>query len=68
MTLIANDISAVNAHTNLDCADGGVNDTLAALLGLTDISVIGSEHLLRAGLFESSLPACGASRTWQKRS
>lgn len=56
MTLIANDISAVNAHTNLDCALGGVNDTLAALLGLTDISVIGSEHLLRTGLFESSLP------------
>lgn len=33
-------ISAINAHTNLDCAPGGVNDTLAATLGLTDISVI----------------------------
>lgn len=57
MTLIANDISAVNAHTNLDCADGGVNDTLAERLELTDVSVIGSEHLLRAGQFNSSLPA-----------
>ena len=57
MTLIANDISAVNAHTNLDCADGGVNDTLAERLELTDISVIGSEHLLRAGNYESTLPA-----------
>lgn len=55
MTLLANDISAVNAHTNLDCADGGVNDVLAKLLGLEDISVIGGEHLLRAGLSESSL-------------
>ena len=57
MTLIANDISAVNAHTNLDCADGGVNDTLAERLELTDVSVIGSEHLLRAGQFNSCLPA-----------
>ena len=55
--LITHDITAVNAHTNLDCANGGVNDTLAQLLGLTDISVIGSKHLLRAGSFASSLPA-----------
>lgn len=56
MTLIANDISAINAHTNLDCADGGVNDVLAEYLGLTDVTVIGEGHLLRAGNFNSSLP------------
>ncbi len=55
--LIANDIAAINAHTNLDCAEGGVNDTLAQQLELTDISVIGSGHLLRAGRFDSELPA-----------
>lgn len=55
--LIANNIAAINAHTNLDCAEGGVNDTLAERLGLTDISVIGSEHLLRVGSFQSTLPA-----------
>ena len=33
-------ISAINAHTNLDCVSGGVNDILARNLGLTDISVI----------------------------
>ena len=33
-------ISAVNAHTNLDCAPGGVNDRLAAALGLSQIEVI----------------------------
>lgn len=55
--LIANDIPAINAHTNLDCAEGGVNDTLAEVLGLTDVAVIGSEHLLRAGNFASTLPA-----------
>lgn len=38
--LIENGISAINAHTNLDCAPGGVNDILAAKLGLQDIRVI----------------------------
>ena len=33
-------ISAINAHTNLDCAPGGVNDRLAAALGLENIGVI----------------------------
>lgn len=47
--LCRNGISAVNAHTNLDCADGGVNDVLAATLGLQNVAVIGREHLLRAG-------------------
>ena len=55
-TLIGHDITAINAHTNLDCAEGGVNDTLAQRLELKDVSVIGSEHLLRAGRYECSLP------------
>ena len=38
--LIENGISHVNAHTNLDCAPGGVNDQLAAKLGLSDISIL----------------------------
>ena len=38
--LCAAGISAVNAHTNLDCAPGGVNDCLAAALGLRDVRVI----------------------------
>lgn len=38
--LIENKIAHINAHTNLDCAPGGVNDTLAAMLGLKDIQVI----------------------------
>ena len=33
-------ISAINAHTNLDCAPGGVNDVLAAALGLENVQVI----------------------------
>ena len=38
--LCAEGISAINAHTNLDCAPGGVNDCLAAALGLREIQVI----------------------------
>ena len=38
--LAANGISAVNAHTNLDCAPDGVNDVLARTLGLEQIEVL----------------------------
>ena len=38
--LIENGIAHINAHTNLDCAPGGVNDTLAKTLGLSGIQVI----------------------------
>lgn len=38
--LCREDISAINAHTNLDCAPGGVNDKLAEALGLADVRVI----------------------------
>lgn len=34
---IRSDISVICMHTNADCAQGGVNDALAAALGLTNI-------------------------------
>lgn len=40
LALIENGIAAINAHTNLDLAPGGVNDVLAATLGLEDIEII----------------------------
>ena len=40
MTLIRHDISAINAHTNLDQAPGGVNDVLAKTLGLKNVQVV----------------------------
>ena len=49
--LCANGISAINAHTNLDCAPGGVNDILAQTLGLSEIEVIDP-----AGKTESGTP------------
>lgn len=36
--LLAHHIAVYSAHTNLDSADGGVNDVLARLLGLTHLS------------------------------
>lgn len=38
--LVENGIAHINAHTNLDCAPGGVNDVLAQALGLTNVEVI----------------------------
>lgn len=38
--LIENGIAHINAHTNLDCAPGGVNDVLAETLGLRDVEII----------------------------
>ena len=40
LTLIENGIAAINAHTNLDQAPGGVNDVLAQTLGLENIRII----------------------------
>lgn len=59
--LIEHGIPCINAHTNLDCAPGGVNDTLADVLGLKNIKVVnpvgndakGQEYgLLRCGTVE----------------
>lgn len=38
--LIENGIAHINAHTNLDCAPGGVNDVLAQVLGMEDVQVL----------------------------
>ena len=40
LSLCAAGISAINAHTNLDSTPGGVNDVLAATLGLENVRVI----------------------------
>ena len=40
LLLAENGIAAINAHTNLDLAPGGVNDVLAQKLGLQNVQVI----------------------------
>ena len=52
MQLCRHGISAINAHTNLDCAPGGVNDVLAAKLGLENVEMINPKDgigLMRCG-------------------
>ena len=59
--LIKNDIAVFAAHTNLDSAEGGVNDVLAARLGLTDVKPLdqSSEELTlgRLGRLETEMSA-----------
>ena len=52
LELMEHGIVAINAHTNLDLAPGGVNDVLAQTLGLQDIQIINpieNYGLLRCG-------------------
>jgi dinuclear metal center YbgI/SA1388 family protein len=39
--MIQADLSFIAAHTNWDCAKGGINDALAAILGLQDVRPFG---------------------------
>lgn len=48
--LVRNDISVISAHTNLDKAEGGVNDALALKLELTDICSVESADPEDSGL------------------
>lgn len=41
---VKKDICIAAAHTNLDVAEGGINDILAQLLGLVDIEVLGGKE------------------------
>ena len=58
--LVREEISLIAAHTNLDQAAGGINDTLAALCGLEEVS---GEGFFRCGL----LPAPVTVRTFADR-
>lgn len=54
--LAAAGISVISAHTNLDKAAEGVNDTLAARLGLTDIE-IAADGMTRMGTLPEEMTA-----------
>lgn len=47
---IKNDIAIYSAHTNVDFAEGGLNDEVAKILGLIDITTLdGTPHSARMG-------------------
>ena len=49
LELLTRKIGAICMHTNLDAADGGVNDALAKALGLLDTQPFEPEHIGRIG-------------------
>jgi dinuclear metal center YbgI/SA1388 family protein len=49
MKLVKNGISLYSAHTSFDIADGGMNDVLAAQLGLKAVLPVGEEGIIRVG-------------------
>ena len=49
MALIRAGVAVMSFHTRLDAVGGGVNDTLAALLGLADVEGFGEEGIGRIG-------------------
>ena len=55
MKLIRKDISVFSFHTRLDAVEGGVNDTLASLLGLSDVEAFGEEGIGRVGALSHKL-------------
>ena len=56
MDLLTGKIAAVCMHTNLDAADGGVNDALASVLGLAEAVPYEPEHICRVGSLPEALP------------
>lgn len=55
---IRHDIAIICMHTNADCADGGVNDALAARLGLSEVQCLGASEnglLGRVGNLEQEM-------------
>ena len=60
--LVENRISAICMHTNLDAAEGGVNDVLAEKLGLLDTQPLTEEKIGRVGTLKCELPLVDFTR------
>ena len=54
--LIKNNLAVFAAHTNLDTAQGGVNDVLAKKIGLVDVKILGDEEFSMARIGNLQTP------------
>ncbi len=54
--LIRHGIAAICMHTNLDAAEGGVNDILAQKLGLSELTALTEEKIGRVGTLKCEIP------------
>lgn len=61
--LLRSGISAICMHTNLDAADGGVNDILAQRLGLQGIEPFNEEKIGRLGILKCEIPLVEFTQT-----
>ena len=67
--LIKNNLAVFAAHTNLDSAEGGVNDVLAKKIGLVDVKILGEEEFSMGRLGNLEVPmtaeefACHVKKT-----
>lgn len=61
--LAKNNIAVMSFHTRLDALDGGVNDILADLLGLKNVSVVGDEGICRIGEIQNELDVMDFAKT-----
>ena len=57
LKLVQNGISAMSFHTRLDALCGGVNDLLAASIGLTEVTPFGAEQIGRIGNLQKEMTA-----------
>lgn len=65
--LARNGIGLFAAHTNLDAAQGGVNDALCGALGVINTRVIGNEGIARIGTLSESTTLRGFAAHVQER-
>ena len=54
--LVRHNIAAICMHTNLDAAEGGVNDVLARTLGLDGLEMLTDEKIGRVGTLKCEIP------------
>ena len=57
--LVSRDLSAICMHTNLDAAQGGVNDALASALGLQDAAPAAEGGIARIGTLPETMALPG---------
>ena len=60
--LVRNGIAAICMHTNLDAAEGGVNDALADQLGLSVVLPLTQEKIGRYGVLNCEIPLVDFTR------
>ncbi len=60
-------IAVMSFHTRLDALKGGVNDTLASLMGLCDVKIIGDEGIARIGELECEMSVEDFGRMLKER-